>query len=87
MGSHMKSAIFEEQTAKALKKWQKEAKERQKQLRGGSSPTTSPGFFTSPQSSTPTRDSSPSYLLHNLNNNSSSAHPMGYCFPLSPRRS
>nr|GMD40315.1 MLO protein homolog 1-like [Ipomoea batatas] len=70
MGSHMKTAIFEEQTAKAVKKWQKEAKQRQKKR---SSPT-SPGFLTSPQNTCSSRDSSPSYLLHNLNN-SSSAHP------------
>nr|GMD45195.1 MLO protein homolog 1-like [Ipomoea batatas] len=63
MGSHMKTAIFEEQTAKAVKKWQKEAKQRQKKR--------------SPQNTSTSRDSSPSYLLHNLNN-SSSAHPVGY---------
>nr|GFC60759.1 MLO protein homolog 1-like [Tanacetum cinerariifolium] len=33
MGSHMKKSIFEEQTAKALKKWRKAAMERKK-LRG-----------------------------------------------------
>ncbi|KAG6767120.1 hypothetical protein POTOM_028299 [Populus tomentosa] len=30
MGSHMKKAIFEEQTSKAIKKWQKSAKERRR---------------------------------------------------------
>lgn len=33
MGSHMKKAIFEEQMAKALKNWHKEAKERSRQLK------------------------------------------------------
>nr|GMD46689.1 MLO protein homolog 1-like [Ipomoea batatas] len=69
MGSHMKTAIFEEQTAKAVKKWQKEAKQRQKKRSSPTSPT--------PQNTSTSRDSSPSYLLHNLNN-SSSAHPVGY---------
>nr|GLL37127.1 MLO protein homolog 1-like [Ipomoea trifida] len=64
MGSHMKTAIFEEQTAKAVKKWQKEAKQRQKKR--------------SPQNTSSSRDSSPSYLLHNLNNSSSAHPPMGY---------
>lgn len=30
MGSHMKSSIFKEQTARAIKRWQKAAKNRQK---------------------------------------------------------
>ncbi|XP_031104010.1 MLO protein homolog 1-like [Ipomoea triloba] len=79
MGSHMKTAIFEEQTAKAVKKWQKEAKQRQKKRSSPTSP--------SPQNTSTSRDSSPSYLLHNLNNSSSAHPPMGYCFPLSPTRS
>ncbi|KAF8026332.1 hypothetical protein BT93_F2962 [Corymbia citriodora subsp. variegata] len=33
MGSHMKKAIFEEQMARALKNWHKEAKERSRQLK------------------------------------------------------
>ncbi|KAI6690673.1 hypothetical protein NL676_027501 [Syzygium grande] len=57
MGSHMKKAIFEEQMAKALKNWHKEAKVRNRQLKkaglGGdsSSPPSPPptmGHATSP---------------------------------------
>ena len=35
MGSHMKQAIFEEQTAKALNKWQTGTKERGKSMKTG----------------------------------------------------
>lgn len=57
MGSHMKKAIFEEQIAKALKNWHKEAKVRNRQLKkaglGGdssspSSPPPTTGHATSP---------------------------------------
>lgn len=50
MGSHMKKAIFEEQTAKALKRWQKNAKKKAKQNRTSnhcSSSTHSSSRFTS----------------------------------------
>ncbi|KAL6178785.1 hypothetical protein ACLB2K_050303 [Fragaria x ananassa] len=62
MGSHMKTAIFEEQTAKALKNWQKAAKNRKKlRSRGGDASVNS---FMSPEN-TPSRGSSPMHLLHN----------------------
>lgn len=48
MGSHMKKAIFEEQTANALKRWRKNAKRKVKQNRtsnhGASSTRSSSGF-------------------------------------------
>lgn len=70
MGSHMKKSIFEEQTAKAIKKWQKAAKERKK-LRNKTGPgaDVSSGFMTSPEN-TPSRGSSPMQLLHKYKHNS-----------------
>ncbi|XP_050378122.1 MLO protein homolog 1-like isoform X2 [Argentina anserina] len=62
MGSHMKTAIFEEQTAKALKNWQKAAKNRKKLRNKGGD--TSVNSFMSPEN-TPSRGSSPMHLLHN----------------------
>ncbi|WCJ44743.1 Protein MLO [Euphorbia peplus] len=63
MGSHMKKSIFEEQTAKALQKWRKAAKDRNKPSRkaaaGGNSPT--PGFMSA--ETTPSRGTSPLHLL------------------------
>lgn len=60
MGSHMKKAIFEEQTAKALMKWQKAAKERRKLRKGGGD--VSPDLTSG--NTTPSRGSSPIHLLH-----------------------
>lgn len=60
MGSHMKKAIFEEQTAKALKKWQKAAKERRKQKKEGGEVAS--GYISG--EATPSQGSSPIYLLH-----------------------
>lgn len=67
MGSHMKKAIFEEQTAKALKKWQKAAKDRKK-LRtktsgGGGDSSANSGFMSG--ENTPSHGTSPLHLLHN----------------------
>ncbi|OAY73983.1 MLO protein, partial [Ananas comosus] len=61
MGSHMKKAIFEEQTAKALKKWQQAAKEK-KRLRDAGLDTASFGYISG--ENTPSRGSSPAHLLH-----------------------
>ncbi|KAK3232030.1 hypothetical protein Dsin_003911 [Dipteronia sinensis] len=66
MGSHMKQAIFEEQTAKAIKKWQKAAKERRKLRKeggggGGGDHSTVNGSSPSPSQG----GTSPLYLLHN----------------------
>ncbi|XP_061988815.1 MLO protein homolog 1-like [Rosa rugosa] len=62
MGSHWKKAIFEEQTAKALKNWQKAAKNRKKlRSKGGDASVNS---FMSAEN-TPSRGSSPMHLLHN----------------------
>ncbi|CAL8133775.1 unnamed protein product [Prunus armeniaca] len=62
MGSHMKKAIFEEQTAKALKNWQKAAKQRKK-LRKATGDASSSGFVSG--ENTPSQGSSPLHLLHN----------------------
>eukprot|EP00257_Ricinus_communis_P015511 XP_015573442.1 MLO protein homolog 1 [Ricinus communis] len=63
MGSHMKKAIFEEQTTKALRKWQKAAKERKKSRKAGGGGGSSPGFM-SVESTTPSQGASPIHLLH-----------------------
>ncbi|KAK9284160.1 hypothetical protein L1049_023328 [Liquidambar formosana] len=60
MGSHMKKAIFEEQTARALKKWQKAARERKKLRKPGAD--VSSGFISG--ETTPSQGSSPIHLLH-----------------------
>ncbi|KAK7409856.1 hypothetical protein VNO78_00217 [Psophocarpus tetragonolobus] len=63
MGSHMKKAIFEEQTAKALKKWQKAAKEKRKLRKGvgGDVPSGTMSGETTPSHS---QGTSPMHLLH-----------------------
>lgn len=67
MGSHMKKAIFEEQTAKALKKWQKAAKDRKKQRiktsGGGGEGSVNSSFMSG--ENTPSHGTSPLHLLHN----------------------
>ncbi|XP_038718479.1 MLO protein homolog 1-like [Tripterygium wilfordii] len=63
MGSHMKQAIFEEQTAKALMKWRKAAKDKKK-LRNGAVVDGSVSGFMSGET-TPSRTASPAHLLHN----------------------
>ncbi|CAK9156289.1 unnamed protein product [Ilex paraguariensis] len=66
MGSHMKQAIFEEQTAKALKKWQKTARDKRK-LRKAEADI--PSGLRSGEN-TPSQGSSPLYLLHKNKHNS-----------------
>ncbi|KAK4853004.1 hypothetical protein QYF36_002220 [Acer negundo] len=67
MGSHMKKAIFEDQTAKAIKKWQKAAKEKRKLRKeggvggGGGDRSNVNGSSPSPSQG----GASPLYLLHN----------------------
>ncbi|KAG6525512.1 hypothetical protein ZIOFF_015469 [Zingiber officinale] len=61
MGSHMKKAIFEEQTAKALKKWRDAAK-RKKRLRDAGADVGS-GLTSGDGEATPSRGSSPLHLL------------------------
>ncbi|KAI3725576.1 hypothetical protein L1987_65366 [Smallanthus sonchifolius] len=70
MGTHMKKSIFEEQTSKALKKWQKAAKERkrQRELNGDISKS---GLMSPVQ--TPSRGSSPIHLLHSQRHRSLTA--------------
>ncbi|KAH7566994.1 hypothetical protein JRO89_XS07G0004700 [Xanthoceras sorbifolium] len=73
MGSHMKKAIFEEQTAKAIKRWQKSAKQRgrlKKAAAGadnngidGGSSSPAAGYYMSGET-TPSHGSSPLHLLH-----------------------
>ncbi|KAJ0086246.1 hypothetical protein Patl1_09362 [Pistacia atlantica] len=78
MGSHMKKAIFEEQTAKAIKKWHQVAKERNKIRKAGRNNNNNnnnnnggsdPGFLSG--ENTPSIGSSPIHLLHNYKNRSS----------------
>ncbi|KAF5747253.1 MLO protein 1-like [Tripterygium wilfordii] len=71
MGSHMKQAIFEEQTAKALMKWRKAAKEK-KRLRNGAVIDGSVSGFMSGET-TPSRGASPVHLLHNYKYKSNQA--------------
>lgn len=72
----MKKSIFEEQTSKALKKWQKAAKDRKKlrELSGSSGRVgdVSNSGIMSPEH-TPSRGSSPIHLLHSQKNRSSTA--------------
>ncbi|OWM68337.1 hypothetical protein CDL15_Pgr004819 [Punica granatum] len=77
MGSHMKKAIFEEQTAKALKNWHKAAKERkklrkqeEKQNNNGEYPSSPTPSFMSGENSL-SIGSSPLHLLHKYKHNSS----------------
>ncbi|XP_050240763.1 MLO protein homolog 1-like [Quercus robur] len=67
-GSHMKKAIFEEQTAKAVKKWQKAARERKKLRKAGATDVSSSGFMRG--ENTPSHNSSPIHLLHKYKINS-----------------
>ncbi|KAK9065721.1 hypothetical protein SSX86_015122 [Deinandra increscens subsp. villosa] len=86
MGSHMKKSIFEEQTSKAIKKWQKAAKER-KRLReqsGRGGDVSNSGLIMSPER-TPSRSSSPIHLLHNQKHHRSSTAESEIDIPSSPR--
>ncbi|CAK9178296.1 unnamed protein product [Ilex paraguariensis] len=78
MGSHMKQAIFEEQMAKALKKWHRAARERKKQREAGD--VSSSGFVSG--ENTPSRGTSPMYLLHKYQSN---AADQNLSVPNSPR--
>ncbi|KAK4858044.1 hypothetical protein QYF36_010118 [Acer negundo] len=72
MGSHMKKAIFEEQTAKALKNWQKAAKQRKKQRSHGGTygGNHSSSFMSGENTPSPSQgSSSPLYLLHKFRQN------------------
>eukprot|EP01018_Ginkgo_biloba_P029335 Gb_05044 [translate_table: standard] len=70
MGSHMKKAIFEEQTANALKRWQQNAKRNRKRNKKSdvSSGFSSGGGLSSSGfrsgETTPSQGSSPIHLLH-----------------------
>lgn len=68
MGSHMKKAIFEEQTAKALKKWHKAEMDRKKLRQTG---VESSSVFMSGENSTPSQGTSPIHLLHKYQSNKS----------------
>lgn len=66
MGSHMKKSIFEEQTAKAVMKWRKAAKDKVKQREAGGfdalmSADTTPSHS---RATSPSRGNSPVHLLH-----------------------
>lgn len=67
MGSHMKQAIFEDQIAKALKKWHKAVKDKKKLRKGGVD--SSSGFMSG--ENTPSRGTSPIHLLHKHQTNKS----------------
>ncbi|PWA95508.1 MLO-like protein [Artemisia annua] len=75
MGSHMKKSIFEQQTAKALMKWQKAAKEKKKlrelNSKGGVTDNSVSGTMST--ENTPSRGSSPVHLLQNYKHRSSTA--------------
>lgn len=70
MGSHMKKAIFEEQTVNALRRWQQNAKRNRKRNRksdnSSSGFTSGAGFASGFRSgeTTPSQGSSPIHLLH-----------------------
>lgn len=70
MGSHMKKTIFEEQTANALKKWQKAAKDRRRLRKAAGGELDIASTLSSP-TATPSRGSSPLPLLHKYKFNSS----------------
>lgn len=59
----MKTSIFEEQTAKALKNWHRTAKVNQKKLRKAGAAT------DASTENTPSRGSSPLHLLHKYQSN------------------
>lgn len=89
MGSHMKKAIFEEQTAQALKKWQKAAKARRKLRKAGgdslSASSAAAGSIMISGENTPTHgSSSPLHLLHNHKYKSSTNHEVESA-PVSPK--
>ncbi|XP_027148634.1 MLO protein homolog 1-like [Coffea eugenioides] len=79
MGSHMKKAIFEEQTAKALKKWHQAAKNRKKLRKAGAATDTS---TSNANFTTPDQGSSPLHLLHNFKCRSNAPETESY--PPSP---
>lgn len=64
----MKKAIFEEQTAKALKKWHKDAKDRNK-LRKAGIDTSCSGLISG--ENTPSQGTLPTHLLHSYKYRSS----------------
>ncbi|KAK6939103.1 Mlo-related protein [Dillenia turbinata] len=71
MGSHMKQAIFEEQTKKAIMKWRKLAKDKKK-LRDAGKDKEVPSGITS-SDNTPSHDTSPLHLLHKHHHHHSSS--------------
>ncbi|WVZ55302.1 hypothetical protein U9M48_005978 [Paspalum notatum var. saurae] len=84
MGSHMKKTIFEEQTAKAVMKWRKAAKEKVKQretsaFEGLMSTDTTP---SQSRATSPSRGNSPVHLLHKYRGRSEDPHSA----PSSPGR-
>lgn len=81
MGSNMKKSIFEEQTAKALKKWHQAAKQRKKK-RPKNALSNDASFMSA--ETTPSQATSPLHLLHNHNRRSSAPPPESDSLPLSP---
>lgn len=83
MGSHMKKAIFEEQTAKAVMKWRKAAKEKVKQREAGIDGLMSVDTTPSQSRATsPGRANSPAHLLHKYRGRSEDPQSA----PASPQR-
>jgi len=83
MGSHMKKAIFEEQTAKAVMKWRKAAKDKVKQREAGFDGLVSVDTTPSQSRATsPSRANSPVQLLHKYRGRSDDPHSA----PTSPGR-
>lgn len=81
MGSHMKKAIFEEQTAKALKKWRDAAKKKKKKRLKDASVDVASGLTSGDGEATPSRGSSPLHLLYKCKAKSTDAESA----PASPR--
>ncbi|KAI3517945.1 hypothetical protein L1887_06193 [Cichorium endivia] len=82
MGSHMKKSIFEDQTSKALKKWQKAAKDRKKSREHSGRGVLD--VSNSGMENTPSREASPVHLLQNQKYRSSTAESE-IDIPSSPR--
>lgn len=82
MGSHMKISIFEDQTAKALKKWQKAAKQRKKTGKNNGEIDASNASYMSGET-TPSHGFSPVHLLHKYKARRTTVD--GESLPQSPR--
>ncbi|GLT94543.1 hypothetical protein SLE2022_122790 [Rubroshorea leprosula] len=83
MGSHIKKAVSEEQTANALKKWHNAEKQRKKQ-RKTKQPDPSPSYSYMSGEKTPTPAASPQHLLQHHKHRSSQGQADMGSVPNSP---